>query len=97
MTVPSTAMTYSLRTSAARASTCGSTSWRKTSCVMPSRSRRCMKSTPPRSRRRCTQPIRISGFAFIGCAQLAAAMGAAKVAKKVERYGSFHIKSAVQD
>ncbi len=54
---PSMAATYSERRHSALPCTVASRSSWKTTCMTPSRSRKCMKMTPPRSRRRCTQPI----------------------------------------
>ena len=56
---PSTAITYSERSSSAFCVHGRDRRRRgRPACVTPSRSRRWMKITPPRSRRRCTQPIR---------------------------------------
>ena len=59
-TFPVTAMTYSLRTSPAILWASAATSGLKTTWVMPSRSRRSTKISPPWSRRVWTQPINVT-------------------------------------
>ena len=49
---------------------------RTTTCVMPSRSRTSMNSTPPRSRTRCTQPSSVTLRADVRRPQRAARVGA---------------------
>src|SRR5215207_2848252 len=56
-TRPRTAMTYSPRTSFARACASGASSASKTICVSPSRSRRSTNVKGPKSRRTATKPI----------------------------------------
>ena len=53
-TVPVTRMQYSLRSS------CAASLLRNTTCTTPDASRRSMKITPPWSRRRATQPARVT-------------------------------------
>ncbi len=57
------------RTSAARSGS-------KTTCAMPSRSRRSMKITPPWSRRRCTQPNSVTTWSSRSADDLAGVAGA---------------------
>ena len=61
-TSPTTAITYSERTWSARAWASSETSGRATTWHSPSRSRRSMKITPPRSRRFAAQPMRVTVF-----------------------------------
>ena len=62
ITRPSTATTNSDRSSSAFACASGFCSLLKTICAIPARSRRSMKISWPRSRRRCTQPISTTSF-----------------------------------
>src|SRR5439155_246158 len=55
-----TARTYSPRTRSAEACASFETSGRATTWQIPSRSRRSMKITPPRSRRVAAQPMRVT-------------------------------------
>ena len=59
-TSPTTASTNSERTWSASAWAAAETSGRATTWQIPSRSRRSMKITPPRSRRVAAQPIRVT-------------------------------------
>ena len=59
-TMPLTASTYSPRTRSARACASAETSGRATTWHRPSRSRRSMNTTPPRSRRVSAQPMRVT-------------------------------------
>ena len=59
-TSPTTAITYSPRTWSAAAWAAFETSGRATTWQMPSRSRRSMKITPPRSRRVAAQPMSVT-------------------------------------
>ncbi len=59
-TSPTTAITYSFRTRSAATWASFETSGRATTWQIPSRSRRSMKITPPRSRRVAAQPMRVT-------------------------------------
>ena len=87
-TSPVTATTYSERTWSATACAVWDTSGRATTWQIPSRSRRSMKMTPPRSRRVAAQPISVTVVADVGLAQLAAVVRAHEVAQGLSHSSS---------
>ena len=73
---PVTATTYSGRAASALAWASGETSLSRTTWVMPVRSRRSRKMRLPWSRRRLTQPMRVTVCAGVGAAEFAAGVRA---------------------